>query len=383
MGRGISHVVRHDEVIDQVVDKFFEQINNPVLGNLSLHWEGPGEAPSFYPMAIPDLFAEQPLVLFGRKLDKQSGTLQIKGIEAGGKRFEKSFKLTFEPSGNTAIAQLWGRSRIKELMTQMVSGETTRGVDAVTKTALAYQLLSQYTAFVAVSDEVRVEQPQETVSVDVPVLIPEAISHEDVFGVAAGAAAPVRARMAKPMAKKAAAPSLRGPLKLSASMESHEQEGYTAAIPPNQVPAGAADSFEDATEEFDMLLESSLVADDDEFAAITPPELAAASPQRKERRRSAKPPQQITILKAEGLTDDDYEQLTQHLQSLQLTAPQTGKLIFELVIQAGRVKRVMIDEDASDPQNPDVVEQIRRALVAWHCPQTLTAPVRVEMMVKA
>ena len=96
--------------------------------------------------------------------------------------------------------------------------------------------------------------------------------------------------------------------------------------------------------------------------------------------RHQSPPQQIELLQADGLTDEACEQLKQYLQSLQLAAPQTGKLVFELVIQAGRVKRVMLDEDASDPQNPDVVEQIRRALIAWHCPQTLTATVRMEMM---
>ncbi len=381
IGRGISHIVRHDEAIDQVVDKFFSQINNPVLGNLSLHWEGPGESPSFYPLAIPDLFAEQPLVLFGRKLDKQSGILKIKGIQAGGAPFEQSLNLTFGPTGNPAIAQLWGRSWIKELMNQMVSGETTHGVEAVTETALAYQLLSQYTAFIAVSDEVRVEQPQEAVSVNVPVLMPDAISHEGVFGAAASTIQPMRARMAKPMAKKGAAPKgrrLGGLFSRSVVDKSKELETVAPmsadAIAPAQPPADA-DSFADDMEE---------LKGSDEFFPITPakpitvtrgtPEGASQPPL---------PPVQINLLQANGLKDDVREQLNQYLQTLQLVAPQPGKLVFELVIKAGRIKRVMIDAKASDPQPPNVVEQIRRALIVWHCPQPLTAPLRIEIRVQA
>src|SRR5919202_1343657 len=90
-------------------------------------------------------------------------------------RCHQTFDLRFDEAGNPAIAQLWGRARIKELMQQMVSGETKVGVDAVTNTALAYQLLSQYTAFVAVSDEVRVNPQEHSVSVQVPVEMPEGV----------------------------------------------------------------------------------------------------------------------------------------------------------------------------------------------------------------
>ncbi|MBX2862592.1 MAG: after-VIT domain-containing protein [Leptolyngbyaceae cyanobacterium MAG.088] len=375
LGRGISHVVRHDQTIDQVVDKFFNQINNPVLGTLSLHWEGPGEIPSFYPMAIPDLFAEQPLVLFGRKLDKQSGTLHIRGIEAGGKSFEQAFNLTFEPSGNPAIAQLWGRARIKDLMNQMVSGETTRGVDAVTETALAYQLLSQYTAFVAVSDDVRVEQPEETVSVNVPVLMPEGVSHAGVFGAAVSPLKPIRSRMAKPTAKRAAAPKLG---RLFKRKEADKLvEGETLA----QMPTGSADTFEEAIESFDISPSSSFIADDDDIAEVASPAPAVFSSSAKANIQPSKPHQQIDILQAEGLNHELLHQLKQHLQSLQLVNPQSGKLAFKLMIQAGRVTRIMLDEDASDTQNADVIEQIRRALHTWHCPQELTNPLRLEMLI--
>ncbi|MCX5936059.1 MAG: trypsin, partial [Pseudanabaena sp. LacPavin_0818_WC45_MAG_42_6] len=157
MGRGTSRVVRQDEPTQEVAEKFFRQINNPVLTNIQAKWEGDGAAPEIYPSNAPDLFAEQPLVLFGKKGDRINGKLKITGVAAGGESYEQTLDVNFDKgNSNLGIAQLWGRARIKDLMNQMFGGEVKSLVDAVTQTALNYRLLSQYTAFVAVSEEVRV-----------------------------------------------------------------------------------------------------------------------------------------------------------------------------------------------------------------------------------
>ena len=200
IGRGIASIIRHDEPADAVAERFFRQINNPVLTNIQLQWEGDGEPPAIYPSTPPDLFAEQPLVLFGRKREalralmryRRAGKLHITGTAAGA-GLQQTFGLNFDKTGNPAIAQLWGRAHIKNLMNQMVGGETKRGVEAVTDTALTYQLLSQYTAFVAVSDDVRVNPADSSVSIQVPVEMPEGLSFEGIFGSVAYSPAPIRA----------------------------------------------------------------------------------------------------------------------------------------------------------------------------------------------
>ena len=440
MGRGISHVVRHDEAIERVVDKFLEQINNPVLGNLSLRWEGPGEAPDLYPIAPPDLFAEQPLVLLGRKRDRQPGTLRVTGMAASGDSFE-SFALHFEPSGNPALAQLWGRARIKALMNQMVSGETTVGVAAVTETALAYQLLSQYTAFVAISDEVRVEQPNESVSVNVPVNMPEAVSHTKVF----------RKRAVAPVPCMAA--------EEQASLMEAEEDSFESEMPPLSPSTsswgvvGSSDAFSGPTSQLGTSPEAP--SEPTEKALRPQPKAGRSAPQspaprkigrsqsevsrseprsrpgmrlkkatrfsghgeptekRGEAQKKSKPvrqsiflrikdwfsalfnlnslktgqpstPQsQIQIVKAEGLNPDLLQQLQQNLEShwLSITPQPKGTLVFELVIQHGRVKRVMLDVEASDPQDPAAVERIRQIFFQWLCPQDFVEPLRVELRV--
>lgn len=111
VGRGIARVVRHDEPTEEVAEKFFQQINNPVLTQIEIEWKGNGNSPDIYPMPARDLFAEQPLVLFGRKQDAVGGELQITGMAAGGETYQQKFQIGFAEDGNLAVAQLWGRQR--------------------------------------------------------------------------------------------------------------------------------------------------------------------------------------------------------------------------------------------------------------------------------
>ncbi len=211
IGRGIARMVRQDEPTEAVAEQFFRQINNPVLTNIDVTWEGAGEA-IIYPNPTPDLFTQQPLVICGRispiqefqaeqlqvsNLKTPTSALRITGTRADGSYYEKRFNLNFDQANNPAIAQLWGRARIKHLMQQMLSCETKAGVEAVTETALSYQLLCQYTAFVAVSDQVPVAGESHLISMQVPVTIPEGVNWEGMIKSTFASAIQDRLRLQK------------------------------------------------------------------------------------------------------------------------------------------------------------------------------------------
>lgn len=161
LGRGTVTILPIEEDAVEVADKFYREINKPVVTNIEMEWLGEGKAPEIYPRQSPDLFASQPLVLYGRKEDANNGKLKITGTVAGGKPYEEVLDVNFQQvGGNNEIAQLWGRSRIKDLMNEMYGRETSQGIEAVTKTALDYNLLSKYTAFVAVDEKVPVENKE-------------------------------------------------------------------------------------------------------------------------------------------------------------------------------------------------------------------------------
>ncbi|QMS90541.1 after-VIT domain-containing protein [Nostoc edaphicum CCNP1411] len=385
LGRGIARIIRHDEPVDEVVEKFFRQINNPVLANIQLQWEGDGESPIMYPSTPPDLFAEQPLVLFGRKSDAHSGKLHISGIAAGGRRYQYSFHLNFPQTGNPAIAQLWGRSRIKDLMNQMVSGDTKGGVEAVTDTALAYQLLSQYTAFVAVSDEIRVNPNQDFISVQVPVEIPEAISHEGIFGNAV-AAAPSGAMVNQPMvrrsreAKKQSAPppmSAPAPAKPMPRFEEMESLAMEHDIPASEPEIGFADVDEFSNLERFSLFSEQLMPQLEEMNLDDQLEDLKAL----QREESSIP--HLQIVSFTGLDQQMIYLLTQYLQAIQLPRGFGGDLVFEFQVNQGRVKQLMLDDEASSLKEQTVIELIRRSLLAWLPSQTFTSTVLLTLRIQA
>jgi len=336
VGRGTSQVIRQDEPTQQVAEKFFRQINNPVLTNVQVTWQGSGTAPEIYPLAAPDLFANQPLVLFGRKSDRLSGSIKITGVAAGGERYEKTLKVNFDQGDNNpAIAQLWGRARIKDLMNQMFGGETTSGVAAVTDTALAYRLLSQYTAFVAVSDEVRVNTDGKRQQVQVPVEMPEGVSYEGVFGNAQDAAV-----------------------------------GASAAYPTSPMPA-MAPSRPNA-------LAGRRLQSSNQAATASPP-VAKTRVTPAEAEAIAPPPSnsRLQVVSITGLDPAQMPALTQYLQSLNLPTGFSGDVVLEFSVQNGRVGRILLDDKASTLKEAVVVDAIKRSLLAWQPAPGVTGTVKV------
>ncbi|MBD2124197.1 VIT domain-containing protein [Trichocoleus sp. FACHB-262] len=335
VGQGTSQVIRQDEPTQQVSEKFFRQINNPVLTNVQVTWQGSGAAPEIYPLAAPDLFASQPLVLFGRKSDRASGTLKITGVAAGGERYEKTLQVNFDQGDNNpAIAQLWGRARIKDLMNQMFGGETTSGVAAVTDTALAYRLLSQYTAFVAVSDEVRVNPDGTRQRVQVPVEMPEGVSYEGVFGNAQDAAMGSGAAVPMP----AMAPSRR----LAGRPVGSNNQAATASPPVAKTRVAA------------------------EAEAIAPVPNNS----------------RLQVVSITGLDPAQMPMLTQYLQRLNLPTGFNGDVVLEFSVQNGRVGRILLDDKTSTLKEAVVVNVIKRSLQGWQPSQGVTGKVRVTLRLR-
>lgn len=347
VGRGTSQVIRQDEPSQPVAEKFFRQINNPVLTNIQVVWEGTGPAPEIYPAAAPDLFSSQPLVIFGKKGDRTSGRLRITGVAAGGQRYEKIIPVNFENGGNPAIAQLWGRAKIKDLMNQMYGQETTSGVQAVTNTALAYRLLSQYTAFVAVSQEVRVNPDGTQQRVDVPVELPQGVSYEGIF-----------------TGQDRLSSRLQGNVILSAPAPTAMPRSLVA--PPggvNQRAGGATRGRFEEAESAPTLPNQNQVPVGD--LSMTPTPAPA-----------------ITVLEAPGLDASAIANLTQLLQGVSVAKGMQGEIQLEVVTRGGRVVRVLLDDQKSTLQDAQLVKALEQALLRWQVPASAPASIRLKLQVR-
>ena len=358
MGRGTSRVVRQDEPTQEVAEKFFRQINNPVLTNIQVKWEGDGTAPEIYPSNAPDLFAEQPLVLFGKKGDHKNGKLKITGIAAGGERYEQTLDVNFDRlsklNGNFGIAQLWGRFRIKDLMNQMVGGEVKSLVDAVTQTALNYGLLSQYTAFVAVSDEVRVNPDGSKMTVQVPVELPQGVNLGAVSGEI------VDGRALKPSSAPNPAPLPRQYFNSSAKLQGE------AIIPssPSTVFTGK--------DQLNTRLRN-------DVGSNAPVDASKVSKQ------TSIP--KVQVVSITGLVDADsatvQQAIAQQLQSINVPAGFNGVVVLEIPIQNGRLTRFVLDDVASTLKDKNLVEMIKRSLQNVVLPSTAKGTIRLTLNVNS
>ncbi|HEY9601526.1 MAG TPA: VIT domain-containing protein [Allocoleopsis sp.] len=397
IGRGTCHIVRHDEPTEEVAETFFRQINNPVLTNIQIQWKGTGDA-IIYPSTPPDLFAGQPLVVFGRispsqeskartlnvederehisrsnwQLTPQAGTLYITGMTAGGKRYKQTFNLTFDRVGHPAIAQLWGRARIKDLMNQMFSCEKKTPLDSVTQTALTYQLLSQYTAFVAVSEEVRVDPEGNSRSVQVPVEIPEGVSYERVVVGSATASYASMSEMARPMMLRSPQPVFKStaPPVRSANRGfiGNLFGGWTKRPSHSDNSQSTSQRTAETTQEFNVALMNPSTVQEVEDVTSLP--IAVVSDRKWQ------------VVSLVGLDEVATASLTKHLEQLDLLDGWRGEVVFEFSVRQGRVVRVVWDEEASTLRELQVIEWIKRSLIAWRVPISVTGMVRLTLRIQ-
>jgi len=185
-GRGAVEYVNLAEKADEAADRFYERVRSPILTDLDIDWGGL-PVTDVYPTRLPDLFSGQPLVITGRYTQSASGKVHLKGTRAGGP-FTRDISVAFSSSTPPfdALAGFWARRRIDSLTSQdwvgLQQGTMKPALQAqITQLGLDYRLMTQFTSFVAVEDKI-VTKDGKPQRVEVPVEMPEGVSHEGVFG---------------------------------------------------------------------------------------------------------------------------------------------------------------------------------------------------------
>ncbi len=176
-GRGEPFIVTNQSEAKEKAEKFLNYIQYPLLTDIKTSFKG-FDAYDIEPISIPDLFAERPLVLFG-KYKKASGSIVVNGKKEKGKYYKKiKVKSSMEDSENSAIKYLWARERIAKLDDYGKVGSDVK--DEVTQLGLKYHLMTQYTSFVAVDKIIR--KTGEVVTVKQPLPLPQGVSDYAVGG---------------------------------------------------------------------------------------------------------------------------------------------------------------------------------------------------------
>ncbi len=122
------------------------------LTDLAVDW-GDLAVYDVYPRRLPDLYAGQPLLVSGRFTVPGEAAVKITGRQAGRAwADEQPVVLDAWSEGNDAMAPVWAKARVTDLMNALWIEDDPDAEEAVTRLGLEYGLVTRFTSFLAVED---------------------------------------------------------------------------------------------------------------------------------------------------------------------------------------------------------------------------------------
>lgn len=193
-GLGEPFVVTRPEEARTAATTFREYVLSPVLTGIQVTFPG-FDVYDVEPARVPDLFANRPVVVFGKWRGQPQGRVELRGRTG-----TEAYHATFSPSevgpqtDHRALRYLWARTRIADRSDFAVRGDESERT-AVTQLGLTYNLLTRYTSFIAVQEVVRNEGGNGR-DVAQPLPLPAGVSNLAVGGSLTSGAEPEMAYVA-------------------------------------------------------------------------------------------------------------------------------------------------------------------------------------------
>ena len=178
VGRGAVTYLNPRDDGAKVMQAYFDRVSRPALTDLRLDFGSEARQSDLYPSRMPDLFVGRPVIVTGRFAGTLPDAIRITG-KAGGRTVTLLAPVQGRTADHPAVAAVWARHRITDLTDQIVyqSSQVEWLTQQIKQTALSHNLMSQFTAFVAV-DSSRVTEGDHGTTVGVPVPVPEGVKYE-------------------------------------------------------------------------------------------------------------------------------------------------------------------------------------------------------------
>lgn len=180
-GMGEPFVITKQEEASVKAEAFRTLVQSPVLTRVRTEYNG-FDVYDVEPLSVPDVLADRPVIIFGKWRGTPAGTITVSGRSGEGAYREELRVSAVTPSAaNNALRYLWARHRIALLSDyEQLRADDRRGRE-VTELGLAYNLLTNYTSFVAVDTEVRNREGTSS-TVHQPLPLPAGVSDHAVGG---------------------------------------------------------------------------------------------------------------------------------------------------------------------------------------------------------
>ncbi len=159
VGRGShTHIGRLDEVGSKM-GALFEKLSRPAALDIAIDWPAGAEA---WPQRVPDLYYGEPLsVTVKLPPGHAADAVTVRGKLAGRDWTRRigfgaaAGDVKADGGDDDGVATLWARRKIAALLDRRLAGATEEDTRAaVLPVALAHQLLSPYTSFIAIEEVV-------------------------------------------------------------------------------------------------------------------------------------------------------------------------------------------------------------------------------------
>jgi Ca-activated chloride channel family protein len=168
-GGGEAFVVTKRREAHAAAERFRRYVQSPLLTQIDLEFSG-FETYDIEPQGFPDLFAQRPVIVFGKWRGQPRGTIELSGIGGLGDYSRIVQVADTKPlEANRALGYLWARTRIARLSDFNFKRGNPENKDEITTLGLTYNLLTAYTSFIAVHEDIRNNEGQsEDVSQPLP-----------------------------------------------------------------------------------------------------------------------------------------------------------------------------------------------------------------------
>jgi Ca-activated chloride channel family protein len=181
VGQGEPFVITEPKEAAARAAQFREYIQAPVLTQIAWDFDE-FDVYDIEPLSTPDVLAERPVIVFGKWKGQPMGTITLSGYSGWGK-YNQAFEVSkVKPlETNSALRYLWARKRIELLGDYNDVQSNDNRKKEITKLGLTYNLLTAYTSFVAIDEEIRRrEDTLETVKQPLP--LPQGVSEYAIGG---------------------------------------------------------------------------------------------------------------------------------------------------------------------------------------------------------
>lgn len=151
IGNGLSVALTASESALDAVDKSWEKLTSPQLDNISVEY-GTLNATDIIMTPGKKLYKGMPITCFGRYSNGGTQKLEVTGYRNGNPlTFEREATFANGATPHRMIPKLWAKQMIEKL--DMEDGTTETNKDTIVSLSVEYQVLSKYTAFLAVDAE--------------------------------------------------------------------------------------------------------------------------------------------------------------------------------------------------------------------------------------